>query len=575
MHKRILSVLLAVALVFTIAGVTMAAQFPGGEEPSPRVIALVPVWSGFVHDANQWYFTAMLVTPSAEVLEARFIGARLGDEFVTSLAKNEWAGILRAEGLGERLLEYEKLHKSMVVQEAQSDKGVDTAIAERYSSIRRAISKTLTELAVAQSIEVIEVTALSMPINPGETEVVELVFEVRKQNDPTLRHQVTAPTSVSALVLPPGGIEDNSVWIKGDLHIHSIYSDGAHNLYTLRDSVVANRGYHFIYMTDHVGYDTTKNLQRTVCLCVSNPCGVANTWQCYVTNTQRVSLPGIAFFPGAEINTKHVTWLGGAPGGHALIYGQNNLQRSDGQLLFGGQLSGPDLFTLRPSGSHLAIAHPTTYLPGFKWIWPTSGYRGVELMVPFDWNHSLTSSETEWWMERAFTPQALADAVAGNGVLSVRTGSDYHSIDYAQFYTHVLIPSTWNEWQTAPWASRRLDVDGGLSAGRTIASYRGGWGRVTVNGVMPGGVLRNIAANTIINFQIRFIPARNGTYTIYVFRNKLTATPVYQETVSGTAGVEITRTFSQHFPGGDQGYWFYVKGADHIYPTPVIVTSSP
>ncbi len=240
------------------------------------------------------------------------------------------------------------------------------------------------------------------------------------------------PTSVTELALSPAGIKDNSTWIRGDLHIHSIYSDGDQNLYSIRDHTpnMRGRGYHLVYMSDHVGADTTRYLQRSACLCpvgpgMPPPCNATSTWQCYVTNTQRVSLPEIAFFPGAEINTRPDTWLG-----------------------------------------------------------------------------------------TAFTPEALSDAVNGRGVLSVRTGSDFHYWwqGFAQFYTHVLIPSSWSAWSSAPWSARQQEVDGALTAGRTIASHRGGWGRVAVNGAMPGGVVRNIPQNrrSALTFVL-FLPERGVT----------------------------------------------------------------
>ncbi|MBT9162628.1 MAG: hypothetical protein DDT27_01187 [Dehalococcoidia bacterium] len=439
---------------------------------------------------------------------------------------------------------------------------------------------------------IIVVTIPPLQIRLGETEVVEFEFKVRKRNDPTRTQRVTALTSISKLALPPEGIEDGSVWIMGDLHIHSKYSEcqkpsvprNLFDLYHIRDSLQP-RGYRFIYMTDHVGSTTGRHLQRTVCLCPTGtgfplPCGVANTWQCYVTNTQRATMAQIALFPGAEVTAWHATNQHG--GGHALIYGANNLVRRDGVMLFCNQLTGPDLVRLAP-GSSLAIAHPMGTVIGgpwehLRWLYDIRGYRGVELITPKDWDHTLASSETQWWMARAFTTEALSDAVAGRGVLSVRTGSDWHGFwgeAYAEFGTHVLIPVALATWQSEPWSTRRHRVDDALHAGHTIAAHRRGWGRVTVNNVMPGGVVRNIPSVTTLNFNIRFIPSVTGTYTISVFRNNLTGTPEFRETVSGTAGVEITRNFTRSFPGGTHGYWFYVEGADHIYSTPVIVTSSP
>ncbi|MBT9165849.1 MAG: hypothetical protein DDT25_00511 [Chloroflexi bacterium] len=47
-----------------------------------------------------------------------------------------------------------------------------------------------------------------MQITPGETEIVELIFEVRKKDEPNERQQMTALTSVSNLALPPEGIPE-------------------------------------------------------------------------------------------------------------------------------------------------------------------------------------------------------------------------------------------------------------------------------------------------------------------------------------------------------------------------------
>ncbi|MCL0089129.1 hypothetical protein M1O54_02020 [Dehalococcoidia bacterium] len=55
---------------------------------------------------------SILVTASPEALEARFIGAQRGDQFVASSVKNEWAEVVRVgpeiEGMLQR---FEELHR--------------------------------------------------------------------------------------------------------------------------------------------------------------------------------------------------------------------------------------------------------------------------------------------------------------------------------------------------------------------------------------------------------------------------------------------------------------------------------
>ncbi|MCL0059919.1 hypothetical protein M1O20_05515, partial [Dehalococcoidia bacterium] len=111
MNKRIMSLLLAVGLVLTTLLVLATAPFPQPEQPFPQVIGLVPEWSGFI-ETDEWNFGSMLVTASPKALEARFIGAQIGDQFVASSVKNEWAEVVRVgpeiEGMLQR---FEELHR--------------------------------------------------------------------------------------------------------------------------------------------------------------------------------------------------------------------------------------------------------------------------------------------------------------------------------------------------------------------------------------------------------------------------------------------------------------------------------
>jgi len=584
-----------VALVFTIAGVTMAAQFPGGEEPSPRVIGLVPEWRGFV-ETDEWNFGSILVTASPKALEATFIGAQIADQFVTSSVKKEWREVVPVGPETETALQrFEELHRLQVLRQAgQAGKWTqefEEKIEREYYTIRQQISARLAQLRErGEHIDRILARIPSVAIRPGETIVLELIFEVRKRNHPTQIHRLSVPTSVTKLF--PLEVEDHSVWLPADLHLHSEYSECADEcpittncLRRIRDidpDMVA-MGYRIVYMADHVGTVAT-NLQREFCIC-NHPvhgctccdCGLTSptTWECYFRNTQLVSTPQIAFFPGVEIDTR-------IHEGHALIYGLNNLNRADGGgEFFCNDLTGPELVGVIPAGSSLAIAHPEPWWPGWwehNWDWGTTGYRGVEVMGPGPETHF------SWWRDRAFTPQALADAVAGHGVLSVRTGSDFHGPNtwvniHVQIYTFVHVPVSLPTWDNLSWSVRRSLVNTALREGRTIASEHGGFARLTVNGRLPGTVMRNVPKNTSLSLNIRFRPVLDGVYRLAIYRNRDELVWSHQDFF--TAGTLWTTTITTTFPGGTQGYWLRVDDIDsmrdicQITSTPVIVTSQP
>jgi hypothetical protein len=586
--KRIGWLMLALVLAVPAIGINIGTvQHPlpaqgAGVPAIPRVFAMVPEWSGFV-DTDKWGFGAVLITASPEALEARFIGAQIGDRFVTSVVENEWTEVTRVgQGIERALGRYKELHNLRVQRQAQRagrwSEDFAQRIDEEYYSIRQQIYSRFVQLAEAgKRTDGILARIPSMTVALGETVIVELIFEVWRAHDPTARHRITVPTSVTKL--PPLEVEDGSVWIPGDLHIHSIYSDGNYNLYQLRDTNpggggMRGLGYRFVYMTDHVGQHSGEFLHRSQCLCPDPAvtgfarCNSASTWNCYVTNTQRVTTSEIAFFPGAEYRTVDAPFPQ-VGGGHATIFGLNNLIRGDAhQWLIDYQLTGPQLVNARPSGSNLAIAHPVHATIG--WSWPIHHYRGAETMAPHP------GDELGWWRNRAFTTEALNDAVNLGVVLSVRTGSDFSgALPFYQCYTFVHIPVSFSQWQSEAWATRRQRVNTALVQGRTVASRHGGFARLAVNGNLPGTVLRNIPANTNLNLAIMLHPARSGVYELRIYRNNNNL--VWSHTVSATAGHITHYSASTVFPEGTSGYWLHVRevmhGLDIIYSTPVIVTS--
>jgi hypothetical protein len=193
-------------------------------------------------------------------------------------------------------------------------------------------------------------------------------------------------------------------------------------------------------------------------------------------------------------------------------------------------------------------------------------------------------NELHWWRNRAFTPQALDDAVNLGVVLSVRTGSDFHGPNKPpplntlyQAYTFVHIPVTLTQWQNESWHTRRHRVNTALVQGRTVASRHGGFAKLTVNGNLPGAVLRNIPANTRLNLNVLLRPARTGNYEFRVYQNANNLIATW--TSSGTANQPTSLNFTTIFPGGTHGYWLHVRettnNLDIIYSTPIMVTSRP
>ncbi|MBT9141492.1 MAG: hypothetical protein DDT30_02084 [Dehalococcoidia bacterium] len=204
---RKIGILLVMVSLITLAIIPMLSCAPGMSggpspwQPPPHpVVAIVPDWSGFVPDADKWNFGTILVTSSTEILEARFVRARIEDQSTASLEKVEWTEVARVgRQMDEQLAEYERLHRLVVEQHARLDE------LEKYEIVRWELYQVLAGLAEGKGVPVV---ISSMRIDLGETEVVELVFEVRRKINPAEIWQITAPTSVSNLALPPEGIPE-------------------------------------------------------------------------------------------------------------------------------------------------------------------------------------------------------------------------------------------------------------------------------------------------------------------------------------------------------------------------------
>ena len=139
---------------------------------------LAPDWSGFVPDTDKWNFGTMLLTPSTEVLEARSVGAQIGNQFVVDWNEDIWHVGRVIDALPQLVLD------GLQVQEMQAHR-----ILEELAELGE-MQETLGPFRAGTMVP-------SGRINPGETLDVELVFEVRKANDPGETLRLTVPTRLT------------------------------------------------------------------------------------------------------------------------------------------------------------------------------------------------------------------------------------------------------------------------------------------------------------------------------------------------------------------------------------------
>ena len=203
-------------------------------------------------------------------------------------------------------------------------------------------------------------------------------------------------------------------WLKGDLHVHSVHSDG---VYTPEENarILEELGCDFLAMTDH------------------NTC------------SQNVAYPRMAhmdivMIPGYEFTTNfgHINFLGVAdPLDDFRVAGREDVHRR--------------LRTARERGAKIVLNHPHCHF--CPWLW------GFD--VDFDWveiwNGPWTPANQatlEWWH---------AQLVAGRRLTAVG-GSDMHRPDP---YRRHAMPTTWvySETKTAD------GILEGIGRGRVVLSY--------------------------------------------------------------------------------------------------------
>ncbi|MBV8929579.1 MAG: PHP domain-containing protein [Mycobacteriaceae bacterium] len=164
--------------------------------------------------------------------------------------------------------------------------------------------------------------------------------------DPTAPRGISSPAAPPATVLPGRG----AGWYRGDLHLHTVHSDGRHRLDGLVDAA-RDAGLDFVVSTDH----NTNAANRAWGVCSSDD---------------------LLIVAGEEVTTRHGHWLavGLAPGAWV-----------DWRYAPRDEVFAKYAAQVRSGGGVVIAAHPAVPLPGSAWEF---GYRDVDAVEVWNgvWN---------------------------------------------------------------------------------------------------------------------------------------------------------------------------------------------
>ncbi|OCT15869.1 phosphoesterase [Paenibacillus pectinilyticus] len=201
-------------------------------------------------------------------------------------------------------------------------------------------------------------------------------------------------------------------WLKGDLHMHTVHSDGALTI-AENAKTMAELGCDFLAMTDH------------------------NTY------SQNLAYPresGVVLIPGMELTTNH---------GHANLLGVVR-PIQDFRAVSSEQVQ-ERLQEARRNGARIVLNHPHCPNCGWEWEWSVD-YDWVEI-----WNGPWREANQQtltWWHEQLCSGRRLV-AVGG---------SDMHRPDT---YSKHSMPTTW-----VYAASRTIEgILEGIDTGRVFLSF--------------------------------------------------------------------------------------------------------
>ncbi|KIL39815.1 phosphoesterase [Gordoniibacillus kamchatkensis] len=236
------------------------------------------------------------------------------------------------------------------------------------------------------------------PLAPGEWAVLHNAYKV--------------PADGCTVIVTVQSYHQTPRWLKGDLHMHSVHSDGS---YTLEDNarIMEELGCDFLAMTDH---------------------NTSSQNAAYPRQTEVVMIPGLEF----TTNFGHSNFLGVPdPLDDFRVSGMDDVHRR--------------IRTGRERGAKIVLNHP--HCPNCPWLW--------DFDVDFDWVEiwngpwrEMNQATLDWWH---------AQLVAGRRLTAVG-GSDTHRPDP---YVRHACPTTWvlSETKTVH------GILGGIDRGHVVLSY--------------------------------------------------------------------------------------------------------
>ncbi len=374
----------------------------------------------------------------------------------------------------------------------------------------------------------------------GDTFLLEVRFRDRFKNSCGFELSITVNS------LP--GYPASQQWVGGDLHIHSLYSDGQRSLSQLR-RLMQERGYRFIYLSD--GHHTKKLLD--------------DDWQEYSREVLKNSGEKISLFPGVET-------AAGTPGdekGHLLVFGTNRSIAGLEENSRGPQEMVDAARGKEPSApSFPAISHP---LGIYRWKdFSVFGHRGMEVMSgPVQLSFGLAGGPSWLWRKEILRHQDRA--LARGDFPSPLTGTDWHGYWFEPLRGYVTWTRLTANWDELDYPGRKKAVDQSLFAGRVVASRRGSLGFFRLEGREVGSLLRKVPAGARLSLQVEFQPASRGPTHVYVMRGNLEEI-LFRRGGFFLPGQILRWQDTLTFPGGRQFYWLYAAGADYLYSSPVFVS---
>jgi hypothetical protein len=535
--------LLLVVVVAALAAVPAAAQ-PGtvgtaGAAGKAGLSVVAPGRLNLSPEAPEWVIPFVALVPGrAAGLTATVSAVEVDGQAVPFTVRAASVPVLESAGrfTGPEIARYARIKAQAErrLPATAADEAFLRAVAPRVEEFARAASPAILGFDPTSRV-VIAAAALYPGRGGGERHTVRVTL--RGRHAAGAIEETSFETEVGICAYPADG-----VWVPGDLHAHSTYSDGWDSIATLVDDW-SYYGYEFLYMTDHCG-------------------SVTSQWASYASSCRSASHSDCVALPGTETKT--------AAGGHLLAYGVANTSGIPESTYSGQQLI-DNVNANNPSQpSSASIAHPNAMFMSWS-EWSVLRQRGMEIMSGIQWYFDPNCGPMTRWRSEC---QRLAPYTFRYGYMpSPRTGSDWHNwlVSSIEFVTYAYVPSEWTSTMT--YDQKKAAADSALYNGRVVASNWGSAALLRINGNAIGSVVDGVAGGTTLNFSVTVYAAYSDTYRVRVYRGNMAET-VYDASASISAGGSRQWTFTKTFPGGDQYYWVYVSDGDDVYTSPIYISSN-